>query len=158
LLEVLEADDGALYRRLVDAGRDADDDVAWECLHLILEDAVEELRAGPSLSLRRPGSGRQVITRQVDFTPSAPAVCPSLGLPAFSARSGVYPAIWTSVPGKRSGIGRPPRPVCTTLKLTNAIRALARILRQRWIGTAFESRCRVSRQHRCYGARYYRRP
>ena len=46
LLEVLEADRDELERRSAEAGGDEDDGAARECLRLILEDAVEDLRAG----------------------------------------------------------------------------------------------------------------
>jgi len=46
LLEVLEADRDQLYRLPLDTGRDEDDGDTRECLRLILEDAVEDLRAG----------------------------------------------------------------------------------------------------------------
>lgn len=53
LLEVLEAHQNELDRELLDTGGDGQDDVARKCLHLILEDAAEDLRAGPSLPSRR---------------------------------------------------------------------------------------------------------
>jgi hypothetical protein len=46
LLEVLEADRDDLERRLVDTGGDRNAGATRECLRLILEDAVEDLRAG----------------------------------------------------------------------------------------------------------------
>jgi hypothetical protein len=46
LLEVLEADRNELERRLVDTGWDRNDGATREWLRLILEDAVEDLRAG----------------------------------------------------------------------------------------------------------------
>lgn len=46
LLELLEADRDELDRRVMDAGGAGDDGAARECLGLILEDAVEDLRAG----------------------------------------------------------------------------------------------------------------
>jgi len=46
LLEVLETDRDELERRLVDARRDGDDDTTRQCLLLILEGAVGDLRAG----------------------------------------------------------------------------------------------------------------
>jgi hypothetical protein len=52
LLEVLHAGPDELARGLVDAGADADV-VARECLHLILEDAAGDLRAG-ALDCRAP--------------------------------------------------------------------------------------------------------
>jgi hypothetical protein len=44
LLEMLEADRNQLYRLLPDTGGGEDDGAVRECLHLILEDAAEELR------------------------------------------------------------------------------------------------------------------
>ena len=44
LLEVPDADRDELHRRLADAG--GDDDATRECLELVLEDAIHELRAG----------------------------------------------------------------------------------------------------------------
>ncbi len=59
LLEVLDADHDDLHRRLGDTGGDTD--AAFECLGLILEDAIHELWAG-TLDVRAPvgsgGSGR----------------------------------------------------------------------------------------------------
>ncbi|MEX0947159.1 MAG: hypothetical protein WD296_00005 [Acidimicrobiia bacterium] len=46
LLEVLETHRNEQYRQVIDAGGDEDDGTTRECLHLILEDAVEDLRAG----------------------------------------------------------------------------------------------------------------
>ena len=46
LLEVLEADHDQLYQLLSDASGDDDDGATRECLHLILEDAAEDLRVG----------------------------------------------------------------------------------------------------------------
>jgi hypothetical protein len=57
LLEVLDADGDELLRRLSDDG--GDDDAACECLDLILEDAIHELRAGTfDVRCERVGSGR----------------------------------------------------------------------------------------------------
>jgi hypothetical protein len=44
LFEVMEADRNELYRQVMDAGGDGGDGATRECLHLILEDAAEELR------------------------------------------------------------------------------------------------------------------
>jgi hypothetical protein len=46
LFEVMDADRNELHRRRVDVGRDGEDGATRECLQLILEDAVEDLRAG----------------------------------------------------------------------------------------------------------------
>ena len=46
LLEVLDAGHDELHRSLADAGRGGDDDATRECLELVLEDAIHELRAG----------------------------------------------------------------------------------------------------------------
>jgi hypothetical protein len=46
LLEVLETDRGELYRQVMGSRGDGDDGAIRECLHLILEEAVEDLRAG----------------------------------------------------------------------------------------------------------------
>jgi hypothetical protein len=46
LIEVLEADRNELHRQLPDTGRGGDDGATRECLHLILADAAEDLRAG----------------------------------------------------------------------------------------------------------------
>jgi hypothetical protein len=63
LPEVLEADRDELERRSEDAGGDGDDGAARECLRLILEDVMEDLRAGPSLSSRRSESAGKSTTR-----------------------------------------------------------------------------------------------
>jgi len=46
LSEVLQADRNKLCGRVMDAGGEGDGEATRECLHLILEDAVEDLRAG----------------------------------------------------------------------------------------------------------------
>ncbi len=46
LFEVLEADRNELCGQVMDAGGEGDDEATRECLHLILEDVVEELCAG----------------------------------------------------------------------------------------------------------------
>ncbi len=46
LLEVLKTDRDELERRLVDASGYGDDGAMRECLQLILEEAVEDLRTG----------------------------------------------------------------------------------------------------------------
>jgi len=56
LLEVLDADRDELHRRLADVGGDGD--VTWECLELVLEDAIHELDAGRFDVRARVGSGR----------------------------------------------------------------------------------------------------
>ncbi len=56
LLEVLDADRDELHRRLADVGGDGD--VTWECLKLVLEDAIQELAAGRFDVRARVGSGR----------------------------------------------------------------------------------------------------
>ena len=56
LLEVLDADRGELHCRLTDAGGDGD--AVFQCLELVLEDAIRELRAGTLDVLARVGSGR----------------------------------------------------------------------------------------------------
>jgi hypothetical protein len=53
LYEVLEADRNGLYRLLLETGGDEDEGDTWECLRLVLEDAVEDLRAG-ILDFRAP--------------------------------------------------------------------------------------------------------
>ena len=57
LLEVLDADRDELHRRLADAGRGGDGDATRECLELVLEDAIHELRAGTLDVRARVGSG-----------------------------------------------------------------------------------------------------
>ena len=46
LREVLEAEHDELYRQLLVTGGDGDDDVARECLSLILDDSAGHLRDG----------------------------------------------------------------------------------------------------------------
>ncbi len=46
LLEVLDADRDELHHTLADAGRGWDGDATRQCLELVLEDAIHELRAG----------------------------------------------------------------------------------------------------------------
>ncbi len=46
LVEVLESDRTELHGQLPDIGRNGDDGTTRECLHLILEDAAEDLNAG----------------------------------------------------------------------------------------------------------------
>jgi len=46
MLEVLEADRNELDHLLLDSGVDQDGGAVRECLHLVLEDAAEDLRAG----------------------------------------------------------------------------------------------------------------
>ena len=46
LLEVLETDRDERYRQVMGSRGDGDDGAMRECLHLILEEAVEDLRAG----------------------------------------------------------------------------------------------------------------
>ena len=61
LVEVLASDRAELHGRLPDISRDGDDGTGRECLHLILEDAAEELRIGilnVSANVREARSGR----------------------------------------------------------------------------------------------------
>lgn len=53
LIEVLEVDRNGLYRQLLDEGGGGDDGATRGCLHLIVEDAPEDLRAG-ALTAWRP--------------------------------------------------------------------------------------------------------
>jgi hypothetical protein len=62
LLEVLEADREQLDRRLVDVGRDGEDGDTRECLLLILEDAVEDVRAGARAAAPQVRDPRQGAT------------------------------------------------------------------------------------------------
>jgi hypothetical protein len=58
LLEVLETDRDELERRLVDSSGDGDDGTSRKCLHLIIEEAVEDLRAGTLNVGAASGPGR----------------------------------------------------------------------------------------------------
>jgi hypothetical protein len=76
LVEVLDADRDELARRLVDAGAE-EDEVARECLHLILADTADDLRAGvsrwPCTVWRqpRPSMSRPAVTWWVVLRPPA---------------------------------------------------------------------------------------
>ncbi len=63
LVEVLESDRTKLHGQLPDIGRDGDDGTTRECLHLILEDAVEDVRAGTLAAWRRPSRFSPATTR-----------------------------------------------------------------------------------------------
>ena len=60
LLEVLDADRDELHCRLTDAG--GDDDAVFECLELVLEDAMHELRAGTLAAVARGRPGWPATT------------------------------------------------------------------------------------------------
>ena len=60
LLDVLDVDRDELHRRLADAGRGGDGDATRECLELVLEDAMHELRAGTLDGRAGVGSGRSL--------------------------------------------------------------------------------------------------
>ena len=60
VLEVLDSDRDELRRRLTDAG--GDDDAVFECLGLVLEDAIHELRAGTLAAAAQRRSGWPTTT------------------------------------------------------------------------------------------------
>ena len=53
LVEMLETDRDELYRQVMGSRGGGDDNATRECLHLILEDAAEDLRAGTLAAVAR---------------------------------------------------------------------------------------------------------